>query len=44
MAIYRGFDVRGILMANATKHASYDSGLVYAGQGETHLINADGWT
>lgn len=42
--IYRGFDVRGIFMANASVPTNMDPSLVYAGPDESRLINADGWT
>ena len=41
---YRGFDVRGILMADGSVHGNHDSGLIYSSSTETHLLNADGWT
>ncbi len=44
LPFYCGFDVRGILIANATLHALGDPGLVYASPSETHILNADGWT
>jgi hypothetical protein len=41
---YRGFDVRGILIADGSVQGNHDSSLTYAGEDETHLVNADGWT
>jgi len=41
---YSGFDVRGILLSNGSYQADHDSSLVFPGEGDTRLVNADGWT
>ena len=41
---YRGFDVRGILFSNGSVHGQHDQSVILAGQDETRLINADGFT
>ncbi len=41
---YNGFDVRGILMSDGSGNLSHDSTAVYAGDGDTMLVNADGYT
>ncbi len=40
---FRGFDVRGILFSDGQSFTGYE-GLVYAGDGDTRLLNPDGWT
>ena len=39
---YTGFDVSGILIANASKSGFTDGGITLAGPGDTRLLNADG--
>jgi len=41
---FTGFDVRGILITDGTQAPFNDPELVYAGDDETMLVNADGWT
>ncbi len=41
---YRGFDVRGILIANGSYQTNHDPDAVYGGDGDTQLVNADGLT
>ncbi len=44
VAFFRGFDVRGILMADGTTVSGMDTALIYPADDETRLLNADGWT
>jgi len=39
---YRGFDVRGIFIADASFPTAHDPTAIYAGEGESVLLNADG--
>jgi len=41
---YRGFDVRGILMADGSVTGLHDSTVFRAGVADTHLLNPDGYT
>ncbi len=41
---FRGFDVFGILMAEATQSMQIDPDLIYPVANETYLVNADGYT
>jgi Tol biopolymer transport system component len=41
---YNGFDVRGILLTGGTQSLEHDPTAIIAGDGETHLKNADGYT
>ena len=41
---FTGFDVCGILITNGTKSGFEDPDLRMAGNGDTHLLNPDGWT
>jgi len=41
---YRGFDVRGIFMSDANHWLPGDNGLLYADEGDSHMLNPDGWT
>lgn len=41
---YNGFDVRGIFMADGSYNGTYDPTVLYAGEGDTQLLNADGYT
>ena len=42
--IYKGFDVRGILMADGSIVGTHDSSVLRGGPGDTRLLNADGYT
>ena len=42
--LYRGFDVRGIFISNGSITSELDSGVVYAGESDARLLNADGLT
>ncbi len=44
LSIYSGFDVRGIFMSDGSVPSQHYSGLGYAGDDESRLLNADGWT
>jgi hypothetical protein len=41
---FTGFDVCGILISNGSVTGFDDAALVMAGDGDTHLLNPDGWT
>jgi len=41
---YNGFDVRGILYSDASLNLGYDPTAGYAGDGDTMLLNPDGYT
>ena len=41
---FNGFDVRGILLTDGTQPLQHDSTAIIAGDGETRLKNADGYT
>ncbi|MFH1675892.1 MAG: PQQ-binding-like beta-propeller repeat protein [bacterium] len=41
---YKGFDVRGILFSNGSVYGQHDQSVILAGQDETQLLNADGFT
>ncbi len=41
---FTGFDVCGILISNGTQTGFVDSDIVMAGDGDTHLLNPDGWS
>ncbi len=41
---FTGFDVCGILISNGTQAGFSDTGIVMAGEGDTRLLNADGYT
>jgi len=43
-AIFRGFDVRGIIMTEGDAVGIHDPGVRYRGPGGTRLLNADGYT
>jgi len=43
LPMYRGFDVRGILITDGSYEAVRE-GLTYSGDGDAFLMNADGWT
>lgn len=42
--MYRGFDVKGIIMASAGATGIYDPGIKYYGPTNTRMINPDGFT
>ena len=42
--IFRTFDLRGILISNATKTSEHDPTAIYPDADETRLVNADGYT
>jgi len=42
--LYRGFDVRGILVSDGSATSEHDSSATYAVDGDTVLLNADGLT
>lgn len=42
--MYNGFDVRGILLSDGSITGDHDSGVLRAGEDDTHLANADGYT
>ncbi len=42
--IFRGFDVRGIILADGGQRGQYDSDVCYYAPGETELTNPDGFT
>jgi hypothetical protein len=42
--IFRAFDTRGIILSNGTHTTAHDPSLIFAGDEETHLNNADGYT
>ncbi len=44
MPIYRGFDVRGIVMAEGSVVGMHDSGVLYHAPDGTRLLNPDGYT
>ena len=41
---YRIFDVRGIFLSNGNDVGEYDSTVIMAGENESQLVNADGYT
>jgi len=41
---YNGFDVRGILLTNGSHQGYHDPSVITTGDGETQLLNADGYT
>ncbi|MFH1676559.1 MAG: hypothetical protein ABIC40_05995 [bacterium] len=41
---YRGFDVRGIVISNGSLALNNDPSATYAGEDDTRLLNADGFT
>ncbi len=41
---YTGFDVCGVLISSGTKSGFSDGDLIMAGEGDTRLLNADGYT
>jgi len=40
----RGFDIRGVVLGNATTVDSYNNDIIYPAPGELRLLNADGYT
>jgi len=42
--MYNGFDVRGILLSDGSITGDHDSSVLRAGEDDTHLANADGYT
>ena len=42
--MYRGFDVRGVMMADGSISGLHDPSVLRAGPGDTNLLNADGYT
>ncbi len=40
----RGFDVRGVVMGNGSITDSYNADILYPGQNDLRLLNADGYT
>ena len=42
--IFRAFDTRGIILSDGTYTTAHDPTLIYAGNDETRLLNADGYT
>jgi len=43
-SVFRGFDVRGIIMSEGTETGWYDLSATYHDVGQTHLLNPDGYT
>jgi len=41
---FNGFDVRGIMMSDGTLVREHDNSVIMSGDGETRLLNADGYT
>lgn len=41
---YSGFDVRGIFMGDGSIESQQYNNLLYAGENQSRLLNADGWT
>ncbi len=44
MGQFSGFDVRGVFMVDGSVSSAHYGGLMYAGEDEARLMNADGWT
>ncbi|MFH1675593.1 MAG: PQQ-binding-like beta-propeller repeat protein, partial [bacterium] len=42
--MYRGFDVRGVLIADGSIYGTHDPDICRAGVGDTQLLNPDGYT
>jgi hypothetical protein len=42
--MYRGFDVRGIILANSSNTGKHDTAVKYPAANNTHMINPDGYT
>ncbi len=42
--LYRGFDVRGVLIGNGSNQSEYNTNVLYGGDEDTVLVNADGYT